>query len=172
MLGAKIEFLNLGGDAHIEGTRQNGFAMAREIRLVRPDILLSSVTSVDQHPDHYVVGSLAREAVRFARYAGIAELRELPSHSVTRHFLYAVTPAAEPRGAKIRVDISAHFEKWRALMECHRTQMRTRNYVELQTARARLLGLEVGVEYAQALFITDDLVVKSLDEIPQSGRIF
>ncbi|MDQ6913401.1 MAG: PIG-L family deacetylase [Verrucomicrobiota bacterium] len=172
LLGAKIEFLDLGGDAHIEGTRQNGFAIARQIRLVRPDTLLSSVTSVDQHPDHYVVGSLACEAMRFARYAGIAELRELPPHTVAQHFQYAVTPAAEPRGAKIRVDISAYFEKWRTLMECHPTQMRTRKYVDLQTARAQLLGREIGVEYAQALFMTDDLVVKSLDEIPRNVRLF
>ena len=172
LLRAKIKFLDLGGDAHIEATRQNAFALARQIRLVRPDTLLSSITSLDQHPDHYVVGSLAREAIRFARYAGIAELRELPAHTITQHFQYAVTPAAEPRGAKIRVDISAYFETWGALMQCHRTQMRTRNYIELQTARARLLGLEAGVEYAQALFVTDDLVVRSLEEIPVSERLF
>ncbi len=172
LLGAKIEFLDLGGDAHIEGTRKNGFTIARQIRLVRPDTLLSSVTSGDQHPDHQVIGSLAREAARFARYAGIAELRELSPHTVAQHFQYVVTPGAEPHGAKIRVDISAHFEKWVALMECHRTQMRTRNYIELQTARARLLGLETGMEYAQALFIVDDLVVQSLEEIPPSSRLF
>ncbi len=172
LLGAKIEFLDLGGDAHIEATRQNAFAIAGQIRLVRPDILLSSVTSAEQHPDHHVVGSLAREAARFARYGGIEELLERASHAVTRHFQYAVTPSAEPRGVKIRVDISAHFEKWKALMECHRTQLRTRNYIELQTARARLLGVEAGVEYAQAIFLADDLLVKSLDEIPKSSRLF
>ena len=57
-------------------------------------------------------------------------------------------------------------------MECHRTQLRTRRYIELQTARARLLGIEAGVEYAQALFPTDDLLVESLTQIPRSVRLF
>src|SRR5436309_1363762 len=55
LLGAQIEFLDLGGDAHFEATRENAFKLARQIRLVRPNLLLSSVTSADQHPDHHVV---------------------------------------------------------------------------------------------------------------------
>jgi LmbE family N-acetylglucosaminyl deacetylase len=172
LLGAKIEFLDLGGDAHMEPARKNAFAIARQIRTVRPDVLLSSVTSADQHPDHHVVGSLARDAVRFARYGGIAELRDLTPHAIAQHFQYAVTPSAEPVGAKIRVDISAHYAKWLELMEYHRTQLRTRNYIELQTARARLLGVEAGVEYAQALFLADDFLVEWLAEIPPSIRVF
>src|SRR5437879_2883959 len=89
LLGAKIEFLDLGGDAHIEPTKGNAFALARQIRLVRPDVLLSSVTSADQHPDHHVVGSLARDAARFARYGGIAELRALSPHALAEHLQYA-----------------------------------------------------------------------------------
>jgi LmbE family N-acetylglucosaminyl deacetylase len=170
LLGAKIEFLDLGGDCHIV---PNAFTIARHIRVVRPHALLSSVTSEDQHPDHAIVGKLARDAARFTRYGGIAELRDLEPHSITHHLEYAVTPGAEPRDrARIRVDISAQYEKWIALMECHQTQLRTRRYIELQTARARLLGLEAGVEYAQALFARDDLLVRRLDEFPASVRLF
>ncbi len=172
LLGAKIEFLDLGGDAHIEATRQNAFALARQIRLVRPNVLLSSVTSADQHPDHHVVGSLARDAVRLARYGGISELRDLKPHAVARHLQYAVAPSSEPRAPKIRVDISAHFGKWIELMECHRTQLRTRDYIELQTARARLSGVEAGVQYAQVLFSPDDFLVDSLAGIPAGVRLF
>ena len=57
-------------------------------------------------------------------------------------------------------------------MECHQTQLRTRRYIELQTARARLLGLEAGVEYAQALYPTDDLLIKNLAKLPASVRLF
>ncbi|MDQ6623857.1 MAG: PIG-L family deacetylase [Verrucomicrobiota bacterium] len=172
LLGAKIEFLEMGGDCHLVATKENAFAIARQIRLVRPEVLLSSVTTDRQHPDHRVVGNLAREAARFARYGGIAELRELEPHSIAQHFEYAVTPGAERSGARVRVDISAQFEKWIALMECHRTQLRTRRYLELQTARARLLGVEAGVEYAQALFANDDLLVRRLEEVPPSVRLF
>ncbi len=173
LIGAQIDFLELGGDSHVESTPTNAFALARQIRLVKPDIVLSSTTTADQHPDHAIVGQLARDAARFARYGGIAELLEVEPHRITHQFQYAVTPGAEPlEGAKIRVDIGAQYEKWIALMERHRTQLRTRRYIELQTARARLLGLEAGVEYAQALFANDDLLVHSLAEIPPSVRLF
>jgi hypothetical protein len=42
----------------------------------------------------------------------------------------------------------------------------------LQTARARLLGVQAGVEYAQALFMGDHLLVKTLAELPPSIRLF
>src|SRR5947209_6448574 len=173
LLDAKIDFIDFGGDSHISLTNQNAFALARQIRSAKPDVLLSSVTTDDQHPDHAIVGKLARDAARFARYGGIAELREVEPHSVRQHFEYAVTPGAEPRDrARLRIDISAQFEKWIALMECHRTQLRTRRYVELQTARARLLGMEAGIDYAQALFAKDDLLVAALEEMPSSVRLF
>jgi LmbE family N-acetylglucosaminyl deacetylase len=113
-------------------------------------------------------------AMRLARYGGLAELRELSPHAVGHYFAFAVTPGAEPRdgGAAVHVDISTYFQRWVQLMECHKTQLRTRDYIELQTARARLLGVQAGVEYAQALFMSDHLLVKTLAELPPSIRLF
>lgn len=174
LLGAKLEFVELGGDCHIASSPANAIAVARQIRATRPNILLAPVTSPDQHPDHGAVGRLCRDAARLARYGGIAELRDSPPHVVDQYFSYAVTPGAEPPGhrGRIRFDISAQFARWVQLMECHETQLRTRRYVELQTARARLLGQEAGVEYAQALFASDDLLIQSLTEMPRSVRLF
>ncbi|MGI9087156.1 MAG: PIG-L deacetylase family protein [Chthoniobacterales bacterium] len=174
LLGAEITFLDFGGDSRMEASNANALALARQIRLVRPDVLLSSTTVPNQHPDHAVIGNLSRDAARFARYGGLAELRELEPHAIQHHFHYALTPAAAPpRGQPaIRVDISAHFTRWVELMECHQTQLRTRLYIELQTARARLLGIEAGVEYAQALYSSDDFLVQSLSELPASVRNF
>ena len=117
---------------------------------------------------------LCRNAARLARYGGLPGLRDLPAHSVQHHFEYAITPGAEPPDdrVKLRVDISAQFQHWIALMECHATQLRTRRYVELQTARARLLGLRSGLEYAQALYPVDDFLLTSLEELPASVRLF
>src|SRR5437764_400198 len=97
LLGAKIDFVDFGGDSHIDATNKSALELARQIRLHKPDVLLSSVTSDDQHPDHAIVGKLARDAARFARFGGIAELRELEPHSIACHFEYAVTLGAEPR---------------------------------------------------------------------------
>ena len=122
------------------------------------------MASPDQHPDHIVVSHLCRNAARLARYGGLAELRDLSPHAIRHHLEYAITPSAEPGQEQrtIRVDISEYFARWVELMECHQTQLRTRRYIELQTARARLLGLESGVEYAQALYATDDFLIKNL----------
>jgi LmbE family N-acetylglucosaminyl deacetylase len=174
LLGAKIEFLDLGGDCRLDVSAANNLAIARILRKVRPDLLLSPTSSRDQHPDHVVVSQLCRNAARLARYGGLEDLRDLPPHSIRHHFEYAITPGAEPAGdrIKIRVDISAQFQSWIELMECHATQLRTRPYVELQTARARVLGLTSGVEYAQALFSVDDFLVGDLDALPDSVRLF
>jgi LmbE family N-acetylglucosaminyl deacetylase len=174
ILGAKIDFLEMGGDAHLEICAVNNIAMARQIRTARPDVLLSPVASPDQHPDHIVVSHLCRNAVRLARYGGLAELRDLSPHRIRRHLEYAITPSAESGQEQrtIRVDISEYFSRWVELMGCHQTQLRTRRYIELQTARARLLGLESGIEYAQALYATDAFLIKNFAELPPSVHLF
>ena len=174
ILGAKIDFLEMGGDAHLEICAANNIAIARQIRAARPDVLLSPVASPDQHPDHIVVSHLCRNAVRLARYGGLAELRDLSPHRIRRHLEYAITPSAESGQEQrtIRVDISEYFARWVELMECHQTQLRTRRYIELQTARARLLGLESGIEYAQALHVLDAFLIKNFGELPPSVHLF
>jgi LmbE family N-acetylglucosaminyl deacetylase len=174
MLGATIDFLEIGGDAHLEICAANNIAIARQIRIARPDVLLTPAVSPDQHPDHIVVSHLCRNAARLARYGGLAELRDLLPHVIKHHLEYAITPGAEQGRDQrmIRVDISGYFARWVELMECHQTQLRTRRYIELQTARARLLGLESGVEYAQALYASDDFLVQNFGELPASVRLF
>ena len=61
---------------------------------------------------------------------------------------------------------------WVELMKCHQSQLRTRRYLDLQTARARLLGLEAGVEYAQCLYPTADFLIESLVKLPAAVRLF
>ena len=174
LLGASLEFLDLGGDCHIEASPGNAIAIARRIRAMKPNVLLAPVTSPNQHPDHAAVGALCRDAARLARYGGIDELSDSPAHAVDHCFGYAVTPGAEPSSDRVavRVDISAHFARWVELMECHQSQLRTRRYIDLQTAHARLLGIEAGVEYAQALFPIDHLLIESLTQLPRSVRLF
>jgi LmbE family N-acetylglucosaminyl deacetylase len=174
LLRARIEFFEMGGDSHLEISAVNSIMIAQQIRARRPDILLGPTRMPDQHPDHVVLSELCRKAARLARYGGLAELRDLPPHAIKHHLQYAITPGAEPSRdhSSIRFDISAHFAPWVELMECHQTQLRTRRYIEFQTARARLLGLTSGVEYAQALYPTSDLVIDDLADLPASARLF
>lgn len=174
LLNGTIDFLELGGDCRLEISAANQLTIARVIRKLRPGVLLSPTSAGDQHPDHVVVSQLCRNAARLARYGGLEDLRDLPAHAIKHHLEYAITPGAEPPndGAKLLVDLGAHFERWVELMKCHASQLRTRRYVELQTARARLLGLTTGVEYAQALYPVADFLIGDLAALPASVRLF
>jgi LmbE family N-acetylglucosaminyl deacetylase len=152
----------------------NNLSVARLIRELRPDILLSPTAATNQHPDHVVVSRVARNAARLARYGGVSELADLPPHSIRHHLEYAITPGGEPSRERLKtcIDVSAQVKRWIDLMQCHATQLRTRRYLELQIARARVLGLTSGVEYAQALYPADDFLIDSLGNLPVSIRLF
>jgi LmbE family N-acetylglucosaminyl deacetylase len=175
LLGATIEFVDLGGDAHFEATPGNAIKLAAIIRRVRPRVVLAPTLVENQHPDHAVLGRLVRDASRLARYGGLRELRRAKPHAIGQLFFYAVTPDAEPpEGGRVLVDVSPPeiVRAWTAAMEAHASQLRTRNYVELQLARARVNGLRAGVEQAIPLFPNDALVIDSLATLERAARRF
>ena len=175
LLGATIEFIDLGGDAHFEYQVAHTLTFARIIRRLRPRILLAPTTVENQHPDHTVVGRIARDAARLARYGGIEELRDTPRHAIEQLLFYAITVEGEPKDVSpLFVDVSdpGVTTTWKSAMEIHASQSLTRNYCELQLARARVNGLRCGVEHAVALFPNDPLVVSSLGQLDRSARRF
>lgn len=175
LLGATLEFIDLGGDARMDGTVANRLSLAAVIRRVRPSIVLAPTPMENQHPDHAVLGRLVRDAARLARYGGLEALRPAEAHVIDHLLFYAITVEAEACGlAPVFVDVSAPavMTAWKAAMEAHASQMKTRNYVELQLARARVQGLRAGVEHAIPLFASDPLVVGSLRELGKSARRF
>jgi LmbE family N-acetylglucosaminyl deacetylase len=174
-LGATIEFVDLGGDAHFEISVARVLQLAAIVRRVRPAVLLAPTTVENQHPDHVRLGHMVRDAARLARYGGVKELRQRAPHAVAQVLSYAVTPEAEPTaGARILVDVSPPeiVGAWTQAMAAHASQMKTRNYVELQLTRARLNGLRAGVEHAVPLFAADAIVVESLAELGRGARRF
>lgn len=175
ILGATLEFADLGGDAHFEIRLEHTLKLARIVRIVRPSIVLAPTTVENQHPDHYRLGAMVRDACRLARYGGVAELRDLPAHSIGSLFYYALGSEAEPHGVTpLLVDISSPklIALWTRAMQAHSSQTSAREYVQLQLARARALGLRAGVQHAMALFPNDPLVVDSLADVPRAARRF
>lgn len=175
ILGATIELIDLGGDAHFEARASHAIKLAAILRRVRPALVLAPSVVENQHPDHVVLGRLVRDAARLARYGGLKELRRLKPHAIGQLFFYAVTPEAEPTDlGRVLVDIStgATVDTWQRAMSAHASQLRTRNYVELQVTRARLNGLRAGVEHAIPLFPSDALVVDSLQLLERAARRF
>ena len=170
MMGAGIEFLDLGGDCHLQYTPGNGFKIAAEIRKFQPSIVLAPHPEENQHPDHSVAGRLTRDACRFARYGGLEALRPLPVHHIDGLFFYHITQhLQEP---DIVVDIGDVVAEWEAVMNCHESQIKNKGYIDLQKTGARLLGLTIGVEYALGLFANDPLRLESISDVRLSSRNF
>ena len=175
LLGATVEFIALDGDAHLEIRAAHAIKLAAIIRRVRPGVVLAPSVVENQHPDHAKLGRMVRDAARLARYGGLKELRRAKPHAIGQLFFYAVAPEAEPADlAKVLIDVSAPeiMAAWTAAMEAHASQMPTRNYVELQVARARVHGLRAGVGHAIPLFANDALVFDSLATLGRAARQF
>lgn len=174
-LGASLEFVDLGGDAHFEVGVAHAIMLAAIIRRTRPGVVLAPSLMENQHPDHFKLGCMVRDAARLARYGGVKELTGQKPHSIHALLYYAVTVDAEPRDlSPVLVDVSDPevVAAWVASMEAHASQIKTRNYSELQLARAQLNGSRCGVEHAIPLFPNDPLVVDSLEQINRTARRF
>jgi LmbE family N-acetylglucosaminyl deacetylase len=167
-MGAAIEFLDFCGDCNLQYTLENRLTIAREIRIFRPSIVLTTHIGENQHPDHSVVGKLTRDACRLARYGGI--LKPLAPHKIDNLYYYNVTQ----HGLKpdVVIDIGDVVEEWEAVMNCHSTQVSSRGYIELQMSATRLLGLSVGVGHAMGLYANDPLRLDVLSDITLSSRNF
>ena len=175
LLGATLEFIELDGDAHLEIRAAHAIKLAGILRRVRPGIVFAPSLVENQHPDHWRLGKLVRDASRLARYGGVKELRRSSAHAIDQLFYYAVTPEAEPRDlSPVLVDVSVPevIAAWTAAMAAHKSQMQTRNYVELQLTRARLLGARAGIGCAMTLFPNDPLVLDSLAQVSRGARKF
>jgi len=175
LLGATIEFLRLDGDAHLEMKPAHAIKLARIIRRIRPGIVVAPTLVENQHPDHPRLGRLVRDAARLARYGGLKELQGAAPFAIAHLLYYAVTADAEPRDTTpVLIDISTPgvVETWTKAMEAHASQLKTRNYVELQLARARLNGSRCGTAAAISLFPNDPLVFESLAGLERSARRF
>jgi LmbE family N-acetylglucosaminyl deacetylase len=173
LMGATIEFIDLGGDAHMEPSVKNRIKIAALIRRHRPSVVLAPTLVENQHPDHAVVGRLVRDGARMARFGGVKELRRWPAHAVQQVIYYAVSVEAEPRDQQpVFVDVSddAVATAWTAAMRAHASQMQTRCYADFQLARAAVNGQRAGVRLAIPLFPNDPLVFPSLAAMGRGAR--
>ncbi len=170
LIGASVEFLDFGGDCHLEYNPQNAFRIAAEIRKFKPQIVLAPHPRENQHPDHAVAGKLVRDACRFARYGGLDELKPLPTHCVGNLYFYNITQHLQK--PDIVIDISDLISAWEAVMNCHESQVLSKGYIDLQKTGARLLGLTIGTEYAAGLFTNDPMRLEAISDHKFSSRNF
>ncbi len=168
-IGAEIEFLNLGGDCHIECNPRNGFKIAAILRKFKPNIVLAPSLMENQHPDHLNLAKLTRDACRFARYGGLKELKSLPTHKVGMLYYYG-SSAEWDKKPDLLVDVTDVERQWQKAMACHKSQMKTKQYIDLIFSKSRALGASCGVKYAVGLYSNDPIRLDRLSDITLSSR--
>ncbi len=167
IIGADIEFITLGGDSHMTNSPENGFKLAQIIREYKPDIVLTTSTTENQHPDHHVLSTLVRSACRFARYGGLQELKKFPPHSIESLYFYQSSHNFDTQ-PDIIIDTSDQYEAWVKAMSAHASQMKTKNYLKSWTTKAAAWGASIGVEYAIALWVNDPVKIDTLSQLGSS----
>jgi LmbE family N-acetylglucosaminyl deacetylase len=171
IIGAEIEFMDFGGDCHVEPNTHNSIAMARHIRVFQPQIILAPTPHQNQHPDHTAVSKIVQRAARLARYAGLPELRDLPPHRIDNLYYYAITTMFDD-APDILIDVTGVHALWEEAIRCHKTQIENRAYLDLVNARARSLGASIGAGYAVGLWCNDPIRLNALSDLKLSSRNF
>ncbi len=169
LVGAEIEFIDLGGDCHIENKPENIIKVAEIVRKYKPNIVLAQSLVENQHPDHYIVSHMVRSACRYARYGGLKEIKNYKTHAVDSLYYYPSSVEIDAR-PDVLIDVSKEYKMWVKAMSMHKSQMKTKSYLNLVSSKARFFGASIGVEYAVGLWVSDPVRVESLTALGSSRK--
>lgn len=154
LIGAEREYLSFK-DCEIFDTYQNRLELVKVIRKYQPKIVLAPLWKGEQnHPDHIACGLMARYACRYARFRNI--LPEIPSHKVGSILHYLFPAHGQP---DFLIDVSEHVDTWKSLMECHKSQMKSNDYVDWNLKAAACYGVIASTSHAQGLVKGNPLVI-------------
>ncbi len=169
IIGAEIEFLEMGGDCHLEHTPENSIKMAGHIRQYKPNIILAPDTNENQHPDHSVAGKITRDGARLARYGGLAEIKKLPAHKIDSLYFYVITQffGSSP---DVVIDVTPVYQQWQKAMNAHASQMKSKKYLEMITSWSKALGSAIGTDYALGLKTNEPIRLDNISDLNLSSR--
>jgi bacillithiol biosynthesis deacetylase BshB1 len=171
---------NLGmADGFFLNDKEHQFAIIETIRRFQPTIIFCNAPE-DRHPDHGRAASLVEEA---SFLSGLSKIKtthngvEQEAWRPTQVFHYIQSRSLTPNFV---VDISAHMDKKMESILAHSSQFYDPNsnepetfisgtaFLEFVKGRAKELGQQIGVQYAEG-FITKKLLgIGSLDAIIQN----
>jgi bacillithiol biosynthesis deacetylase BshB1 len=161
-LGGELEILSFR-DCQVFDTFEARVAVAEVVRRHRPRIVFapchtnpSNHKDGASHPDHMATGLIVRSALRYARFAGLKEVRGEPWNA--EHLLYYMVPRS--RTPTLVNDVSAYMEEWESIARCHRSQMNLRNGKLIEALRRfrEAYGNLTGVAHAEAFLSEEPLV--------------
>jgi len=171
---------NLGmADGFFLNDKEHQFAIIETIRRFQPTIIFCNAPE-DRHPDHGRAASLVEEA---SFLSGLSKIKtthngvEQEAWRPTQVFHYIQSRSLTPNFV---VDISAHMEKKMESILAHSSQFYDPNsnepetfisgtaFLEFVKGRAKELGQQIGVQYAEGFITKKLLVIGSLDAIIQN----
>lgn len=165
VLGAERVYLDFV-DCEVFDSYEGRLKLTRVIRHYRPTLVLAPPWKGEQtHPDHTACGLMARHACRYARLAKVME--DVPPHRVGGILHYG-SFFGEP--IDFLVDVTAHVEQWKAMMACHRSQMKTHDYADWVLRNAARLGALLDTTYAQGLVKGNPIRVDDVMSISRGSR--
>lgn len=161
-------------DGFFSVSTQNLLKVVEQIRLFRPEIVLTNSTT-DRHPDHGRAGDLVEQACFLAglpkvetSYQGVWQDAWRPK----KVYRFVQDRYIKP---DFIVDISDSFEAKMEAVKCFKTQFYNpeskepntpisgENFLKFLEARAREFGRLIGVEYGEGYTSATPVGVKSLD---------
>ena len=171
---------NLGmADGFFENDKAHQFVIIETIRRFQPSIIFINAPE-DRHPDHGRASKLVEDAAFLSGLAkiqtthnGVAQEAWRP----TQVFHYIQSRSLTPNFV---VDISAHMDKKMESILAHSSQFYDPNSIEPETfisgtaflefvkGRAKELGQQIGVQYAEGFITRKLLGIGSLDAIIQN----
>jgi bacillithiol biosynthesis deacetylase BshB1 len=177
-LGSAIEVLSFR-DCQVFDTFEARVALAEVVRRHRPRIVFAPCHTNPtfhrdgaSHPDHMATGLIVRSALRYARFAGLKEVKGEPWDAT--HLLYYMVPRT--RKPTLINDVSPYMEEWESIARCHESQMSIRDGTILQSLRRfrEAYGNLIGVAHAEA-FLSEEPIVFDLGQLmntaPQPGGV-
>ena len=171
---------NLGmADGFFKNNKENQFAIIETIRRFQPSIVFCNAPE-DRHPDHGRASNLVEDASFLSGLSKIQTMHNGVAQDAwrpTQVFHYIQSRSLTPNFV---VDISAHMDKKMESILAHSSQFYDPNsnepetfisgtaFLEFVKGRAKELGQQIGVQYAEG-FITKKLLgIGSLDAIIQN----
>lgn len=154
---------------HPDGDVEVSIPFRRELSLVirqgKPDVVITfdPWQRYQIHPDHRAVGETALDAVAAARdhmYYPEQLTGGLTEHRVHNVYFFATD---DPN---YYVDITSTIDTKIAALLAHSSQIRTEGLEERVRQRARLLGQQIGVEYAEAFHYLPMMQPPALERHP------
>ena len=158
-LGGEIEILSFR-DCQVFDSYEARIKVAEVVRVHRPRLVFApyhtnagNPRDGGAHPDHTATGTIVRSALRYARFAGLKDLKGEPWNA--DHLVYYMVPRAHI--PSLLNDVSDYMEEWEEIARCHESQMSIRDGKVLDFLRAMraAYGGMLSVRYAEG-FLTDD----------------